>query len=159
MAESPLLSDYLALEPLLLAQLKKILPEGWGAGYLFDLTDVRERQARAPAVFVGFAGDGVESSAGDGSTNRVFQEFWVIVAATTARQTEAARDLRAKVGKILARLLNSADGLAGWTPERKTWQPLEYRPGNTARYTAGYVEYPTLWRTRLTVKTTHHRNR
>ena len=158
MTESVIVSDYLALEPLLFAAVEDLVPEGWTVQYLTDLGDPRERETRAPAVFVGYGGDGSLSNAAGGATNRVYQDFWTVIAVRTARQTDAARDLRTKAGTIMSRLLHG-DGLAGWTPDRATWTGLQIQPGQRPRYYVGYAEYPMLWRTRLTTRATHHRNR
>jgi hypothetical protein len=158
MADSPVITDYLALEPLLLAKLEELLPEGWTAHYLTDLGDPRERETKAPAIFAGYAGDGSLANAGEGALNRLYQEYWTVIAVRTASQDAAARDLRSKAGPIFASLLHN-DGLAGWTPDRATWAALQYQPGQRPRYYIGYAEYPMIWRTRLTTMATHHRNR
>jgi hypothetical protein len=159
MAASPLADDYLAYEPELEAKLRDLLPDGWAVHYLTELGDPRERQQLAPAVFFGYTGDGAEQVAGEGSFNRLNQEFHTVIAVHTAAQIEAARALRAQVGALMALLLNSADGLAGWTPDCHTWTGLEYQPGSRPRYYIGYAEFPLRWLTRISVKTTHHRNR
>lgn len=159
MADTPLNDDYLALEPLLNDAVSAILPAGWYTHYLADLREPRERQGLAPAVFIGYGGDGVLDEGGEGSLNRLYQEYWTVIAVRTAVKEDAARELRSQAGAIYALLLNSAGGIAGWTPDRKVWAPLTYQPGQRPKYYIGYAEYPLLWRTRVSTRTTHNRNR
>ena len=142
------MNNYLALEPLLVAELERIL-DGAAEVRLFDSLNRTTELSKPVTVFVGYAGDTREGEV-RGVTQRWTQQ-WLTVA--VVRALKPGEQLRVEAGQIIATLI---EGLGGWTPDRQRYGPLSRNTGTGTRYEPGYVEFPLQWETTLTIRSNPH---
>lgn len=143
------MDDYLALEPLIKTRLDGLV-SGVGIHSLATLGDERSRVQLAPGIFVGYAGD----RRGDdvrGALQTWHQGWWTVIAVRSAKGGNTGQALRTEAGPLLGAVMQQ---LGGWTPDRKTYQPLARVAAAAPRYYIGYAEFPLRWETRITIRST-----
>lgn len=147
------MDDYLALEPLLKARIQAVVPQGTRVVSIAELGDWKSRAQLAPAVFVGYARDRLDSEAG-GSNQAWLQEWWTVVGVRNARNMPGGDALRQQAGPLLATLMQA---LGGWSEDTTVYRKLRRQNPPQVQYYPGYAEFPQVWQTRVMVRGTQQR--
>lgn len=147
------MDDYLAFEGPLKARIEALVAQGVRVRSIAELGEWQSRAQLAPAVFVGYSRDLLDSSAG-GANQAWLQEWWAVIAVRNVADTTTGEALRRTAGPLLADVMQ---GLGGWTPDDSLFRALQRQNSPQTRYYVGYAEFPTLWQTRIVIRGSHRR--
>jgi len=124
-------------------------------GNLYALLDEEPQRlaqflnGQLPAVFVGFDGEAIGDSAGDGIAHVAEQRWLVVLAVGNYRAADTAQGVTDEAGPLLSSLV---EALTGWQPDGFTelHRQAAPRPG----YLAGVGFFPLVFSTDLFVEGT-----
>jgi hypothetical protein len=143
-----LITDYFAVEPLIVDRIKNALPELKAVYTPFQVGDMMELSQVSPCAHVIWRGDGVNTAqgAGKGVVVPVDQRWLVVLAIRHAgAQLQNTTILRSNAGVLIPTLLGA---LQGWQPVN--WmRPLERVPGPPAGNSPTFGYFPFLFSGRI----------
>ncbi|HKJ94853.1 MAG TPA: hypothetical protein VKA32_04410 [Gammaproteobacteria bacterium] len=142
-------SDYLAVESALIAQIKAI-EQGFKAVLgAADLQGLQQRQQITPAAHVVYQGDDLPTGSQDrgvyGKPQRVMQRWIVAVAVRNVRGIRQGTAVREEAGPLMATLI---EGLEGWQPP-SPFRPLKRAPSPPPWFSEGFAYFPLLFTTEV----------
>ncbi len=134
------MSDYLALEGLIIDRLKTEMPElrqvsGWS-----DYTSIEEIKLPTPCAYVIYQGDVIQGDAGQGAAQRIEQQWGVVIVVRNVAQRSGV-GIREEAGPLMARVLAL---LMGWKPI-PTDRPLRRMPSPPPEYSDRVGYFPLLF--------------
>jgi phage gp37-like protein len=144
-------SNFLALEPELVARLKERLVGQIAPVHVLtssELTDVIEEKQLTPAVHVMYQGYRPTEKRSDGTVTRVQQVWLVVVATRNTRNLTSGGDARQEAG-ALAALVSSA--LMGFQPASAS-KPLMLAAAPSAAYSGGHQYLPLAFEAEIVLK-------
>lgn len=153
-----MISDYLQAGSLIAdrvrqqcTDIKRVSPLGNLYALLEDEPDrmAQHISGQLPAVFVGFDGEAIGDTTGDGITHVAQQRWLVVLAVGNYRRADTAEGVTESAGPLLSGLVQA---LTGWRPEGFTelTRQAAPRPG----YLAGVGFFPLTFATDLVVEGT-----
>lgn len=134
-------SNFLALEPLLIARLEAQLADLAPKVHVLaatDLAGVTEATQVTPAVHVLYQGYRVTESRSDGSAVRIEQTWLTVVSVRNMKNLRTGTEARADAGLIARR---TTQALMGYQPEPGS-KPLRLAEGPGAGFNAGFQYLP-----------------
>lgn len=140
-----MLTNYLAAEDLIVAQLQALVPEFKAVLSAADLADVAEAAQVTPAAYVLYDGDEITTTAGDGMAQRVLQRWLVVVTDKNMRDTKTTKTARQQAGALVTKTLQA---LMGWQPSAEHG-PLTRVAGFPPGFAAGYAYIPLVFTTEV----------
>jgi len=138
--------DYFAVEPLLVARVKQLLPELRDVVTAESFSAATDWRKAAPVAHVVYVGDELPQGAaaqGSGGVQVTVQQWMVVLAIKHAGTVQSGEGARRVAGPLIARLLK---GLVGWAPA-PVLTPLRRAPAPKAGYLDGIGFYPFTFRT------------
>jgi len=141
--------SFLALEDLLIERLTSQL-DGEIRAVLRarDLAGVAEQRQVTPAVHVLYRGHRPGEQRGDGTIQRIEQQWMAVVAVRNVRDVRGGQGAREEAGPIVTAVLNA---LLGWRPN-KWYSPLHLQPAPAAAWTEGFGYVPLLFSTQIVLR-------
>lgn len=150
-----MIADYLAAGSLIAARIAAqvaSIKRVDALGQLYSLLEeepqamARHISGKLPAAFVGFDGEAIGDTAGDGAVHVATQRWLVVLAVGNYRRADTNQGVVDEAGPILAALV---EALTGWTPAGFTalTRQAAPRPG----YLAGMGFFPLIFSTDLFV--------
>lgn len=145
------MSNYLALEPLIIARLQSQVTGLRAVLSADDLADLATGVQTTPAAYVLYDGDDVPATpamrAGDGARQLITQRWLVVLAVRNAR---GGADAREDAGPLLSQCLTA---LAGHhlqpTPPAHIFRPLKRAQAPRPGYADGFGYFPLLFTTEV----------
>lgn len=135
------------IEAAIVARLVAYLPAGVHVAPLHELERVPELRQKAPAVWVIYDGYSVGSSTPPGNVQQVRQEWYVVIAAKSARGAGAVDAARDEAAALCEKVL---EALLGFHLGRGRYLQLQDAPG--PEYDGGYCHVPLAFTNAATFK-------
>ncbi|MEQ8511227.1 MAG: hypothetical protein RJP96_02765 [Algiphilus sp.] len=144
-------TDFLGLEPLIVARLKEVAPEGVQVLTVNDLDGVREQSQHTPSYQIHYQQTTPADAADrapDVVTRQAVTQTWAVVVVTrNAKSQRSGSDARAQASELLGTAIES---LLGWLPPGNQFRRLRLAVAPRPQYGAGGVVYfPLLFTTRM----------
>lgn len=140
-------SDYFALEPEIVEQLKTI--EGiLAVNTPFSVDDMLQITNIAPALNVIYVGDRVGDSAGQGRSNSITQQWLIVLAVRDASsQLDQTSNIRKEADPFIRELLSK---LQGFDPKVKGFRPfIRVDAGVQIGSSTGFAYFPFLFESKF----------
>lgn len=140
-------TDYLAVIPLVVAQLKDALGSDVQVLEAADLAGLEEAQQPTPAVHVIYDGDVVGESLSNGK-QAIDHRLMLVVVVDNTRQGDGGESSRQEAGPLMASVIKA---VAGWKPSND-YSAMKRTNGLRPGYTDRHAYFPLVFLTRLTTR-------
>lgn len=134
-------------EQTVIERLRATLPDGVTVEPIRELERVPELRQKAPAVFVIYDGYSVGEALANGAVQRITQEWYVVIAAKSAKGNGGSNDARDAASVLAGQVLTS---LLGFHLGDGKYLRLTDAPG--PEYDAGYCHIPLAFSNSATFK-------
>ena len=141
-----MLSNYLAISPLIIARIRAEVPAIVDVLPAQDLATLTESTLRTPSAFVIYDGDNLGDTAGRGQAQGVKQRWLIVLAIRNARQNDGGAGLAADAGPLISDLLTA---LQGWQPDSTDYRPLTRVAAPRPGYSPAFAFYPLAFETQI----------
>lgn len=106
-----MLSNYFALEPVLVERIKSGMPDVIAVYTPFSVDDMLQLTNASPSVSIIYAGDRVVDEAGNGKASVIYQQWLVVLAVRDdSSQLDQTQSLRAKADPLIRQILAAMQG-------------------------------------------------
>lgn len=143
-----MLSDYLALEPVIIDRLESEVTELVLVGSAPDLDGLAEGRQATPSAYVIYGGDQVPTNdrriSDAGKRHVITQRWFVVLAVRNVRDTVSGSGVRSDAGPLLSKIITALAGEKPWVPVSGI-RPLRRAGAPRPSYRAGYGLFPLLF--------------
>jgi hypothetical protein len=142
------------IEARIVARLREAMPAEVHVGTLAELEDVKDMRQRAPAAWVIYDGFGIaQRQPGTGRIVAVRQDWFVVLAAKSAKGAGATDNARAAASELSALAFTALIGLdLGADPAAPSGRYLQAEDAPGPEYDAGYCHVPLAFSNAATFK-------